>query len=38
MNPPISERMRLKHALESTIKAMYLEVEARKGMFMPLTN
>jgi hypothetical protein len=38
MNPPISERMRLKHALESTIKAMYLEVEARKGMYMPLTN
>lgn len=38
MNPPTSERMRLKHALENTIKAMYLEAEARRGMYMPLTN
>lgn len=38
MNPPISERMRIKHALESTIKGMYLEAEERRGMYMPLTN
>ena len=38
MNPPTSERIRLKHILESTIKAMYLEAESCRGMYMPQTN
>ena len=38
MNRLTSERIRLKHLLESTIKAMYLEAESRGGMYMPQTN
>ena len=38
MNSQTSERMRIKHALESTIKGMYLEAESRRAMYMPMTN